>query len=159
VETLGRFVGWLVTGLVAGFRSKILVYLLVAVVFVFAAPVVTDYWATHVHIGDVPLSVNVFMLISTAFLLVFCMALYLGVLILIQGRAAARPMTAAMSYTIPPVVRATGGDFIPTDDAKMRDREDLEILKSKGIIQETDVEGLASEIGHATLMRTRGRTE
>ena len=56
-------------------------------------------------------------------------------------------------------MQATGGDFIPTNDAALADAEDIAKLKSMGILKETDLEGLASEIGHAHLLKTRGRTE
>lgn len=160
MKTLGIVVGYIVTWLVAALRSRTLKVAIVVVGVVFLTPFVTEYWLTHIHIPDIPLSANIFMFVSTAFLFVFSVAMYLGMQMLRQIMINQRITGAPSPFTAAAAgVRATGGDFIPTDDAKLRDREDMEILKSKGILQETDVEGMASEIGHTILMKNRGRTE
>lgn len=61
------------------------------------------------------------------------------------------PMMARQPYS--------DGAFIPTNDAALRDAEELAIMKAKGILKETDVADLASELGHAEILKRRGRTE
>lgn len=158
---LGILIGHLVTGLNRVLKSALLLYLLGALAIILSAPWITDYWLSHIHIPDIPLSANIFMVVSTAFLLVFCMSLYLIVQMIRQVGMNQRMTGAPNPFVISamPGIKATGGDFIPTDDEQLRNREDIEILKRKGILQETDVEGMASEIGHAVLMKNRGRTE
>lgn len=159
MKTLGIILGYLVTWILQAFRSKALRYVLTVAGGILLMPLITEYWLARIHIPDIPLSANVFMFVSTAFLFVFCVAMYLGMLMLQQIRQGHRPIQWPGFSAVPQDIKATGGDFIPTDDAQLRDREDMAILKGKGILHDTDVEGLASEIRHAALMKARGRTE
>ena len=161
MQTLGRIIGSIVTWLLPIVRSRAYWFVVALAFVIVASPWVTNYWLNHVHVPDVSLSVNVFMLVSTVFLLTFTVSIYALVQLMLQIRYNQRQVGAPSPFmgTTSVGIKATGGDFIPTDDAKIREREDLAFLKSQGILHETDVEGLASEIGHATLMRNRGRTE
>ncbi len=126
---------------------------------VLAVPPITQYWMSRVRIPDVPLSTIIGMAVATAFMVVFGATIWLLSELIRQLVVSQR----IAGYSIPrgdlQALKPTGGSFIPTDDAALRDAEDRRTLKSMGILQETDVEGLASEIGHAHLLKTRGRTE
>lgn len=160
MELLGRIVGYIVTWFLAIVRGRALWFMVAVAAVVLASPWVANYWLDHVHVPEVSLSVNVFMLVSTVFLLTFTVSIYAIVQLMLQIRQNQRQVGAPSPFSAVPIgIKPTGGDFIPTDDVAIREREDLAILKSQGILHETDVEGLASEIGHATLRRTRGRTE
>jgi predicted PurR-regulated permease PerM len=161
VQLLGKIVGTLVTWLAAAWKSQArnLKFLLIAAIIIAAAPPVSQYWLSRVQMPDVPLSAIIMTFAATAFMVVFCVSMY--VLTQMVGQLVVSQRIAGYTTPRAPLenVKATGGDFIPMDDAKLRQREDIEILKSKGILQETDVEGLVSEIGHAQLLKMRGRTE
>lgn len=160
-QTAGKIIGHLVTLIqkLWSANARRVWYLIWASIVILAVPPITQYWLSHVQIPEIPISAIIGMAVAAFFMLAFAGAM--AVLLAFVQRLSVAPnvMNFALPKTSPQNVKATGGDFIHTSDEALRDREDLEILKSKGFLQETDVAGLASEIGYATLERTRGRTE
>lgn len=159
--TVGKLIGHVVTAASKFWKSQrnVLRIIIGIVLVVISAPPVTQYWLSRVKIPDVPTSAIVAMAIGSFFLLTFSLSMYVLIQVMMQLSVERRATAYTLGRQQNPMPQATGGTFLPTDDAKLKDREDIEILKSKGILMETDLETAASEIGHAHLLRTRGVTE
>lgn len=159
--TVGKLIGHVVTASSKLWKSQrnALRIIIGVVLVVISAPPVTQYWLSRVKIPDVPTSAIVAMAIGSFFMLTFSLSMYVLIQVMMQLSVERRATAYTLARQQMPMPQATGGSFIPVDDVKMKEQEDIKILKSKGILMETDLETAASEIGHAHLLRTRGRTE
>lgn len=161
ISLLGQLVGYFVNAWAWLFRtqSTLLKRLVLIVIVVLAGPPVVQYWMSRVHMPAVPISAIIETAIATLFMVAFGGSMYVLIGFLNQLTVSQR----IGSYAIPKgqlqAMKPTDGAFIPTDDEKLYDNEMLEKLKKAGILNKTDLEGFASEVGHAQIVKMRGRTE
>lgn len=158
---IGKLVGYFVNAWAWLFRTqgRLLRNLLVLAIIIVAAPPVTQYWMSRTIIPEVPVTAIIGMGMGTLFLVAFASSMYVLIGFIQQLTVSQR----IMSFQVPKAqlqsMKPSDGTFIPTNDEKLYDDEMLEKLKRAGILNNTDVEGLASEIGHAQIIKMRGRTE
>lgn len=160
---LGILVGYIVRGCSWFWRKyeSAIHFILAVTAFVLISPFISKYLAQHGAIPNIPVSAIVGLAVATLFLVVFgsCMYILIGFIQQLTVSQRVAGYTAARGPMNGAAQPQSDGAFIVTSDESLRDAEDLAILKKRGILSETDVAALASEIGHATLLRNRGRTE
>lgn len=133
---------------------KIAQFLILGAVIVLAIPPIVQYWLSRVRIPQVPISAIVAMGVATILLLTFSASMYMVVHVI---------RSIVITESASPGMRnrrrqpSTDGAYIPTDDGKLWEAEQMDILKRKGVLHETDIEDLASEIGHREILKNRGK--
>jgi len=117
-----------------------------------------QYWLSHVNTPEVPISAIIGMVAAAFFMIVFAGAMYILISFVQQLTLVQKNVVYSLPRMGAPAPKATDGSFIPTDDAALRDKEDLEVMKRMGLMNHTDLSGLASEVGHAAILKVRGKT-
>ncbi len=160
-ETVGRWTGkaWIATrkAIAGAFVRRCLI----VAAIVYALPPATQYWLSHVPVPEVPVSAIVAMFAAALMLLSFAAVVYVAfhfarAIGYAEQRVVMAPGAPARPPIIGPVDRTpSDGSFTAPSDQSTWAKEQLEVLKRKGILTETDrmdilnIEQLAEEMGVA----------
>lgn len=144
-------------------------YLVLAGVAVLAVPPIVQYWLSNVRIPDVPVSGIVAMFAGS--LLFLSMSAFTAVLFYFLRQIADMDRPVVVSTADGKVQHrprkktngvGTGGSFSVASDETLWAQEQIQQLRDKGVLFETDgadIDAIAKDIGHEILLKQRGRTE
>lgn len=128
--------------------------LILSIVIVFAVPPIVQYWLSRTRIPEIPVSAIIGMAVGAFLLIAFSASMYMIVHVIRSIVLTEGSVSGSLSRRRQP---STEGQFIPTDDGKLWEAEQVAHLKRQGILHETDVEDLASELGHREILKNRGK--